>query len=49
MNAYYQIESHAMILERWFTPAEARRSAIASIKAGSCWLWPEPEQLELFA
>ena len=28
MNKRYQIESHAMILERWFPPAEARRRAI---------------------
>ena len=49
MNVQYQIESHAMILERWFTPAEERRRAIESIKAGRCWLWPESEQLELFS
>ena len=48
MNVPYQIESHAMILERWFPPAEARRRAIESIKAGRCWLWPEPVQMELF-
>ena len=49
MNIQYQIESHAMILELWFTPQEARRRATESIKTGRCWLWPEPEQLELFA
>lgn len=41
-----------MILERWFAPAEARRRAEESVKAGRCWHWPEPKQpvqLELFA
>ena len=52
MNLRHQIESHAMILERWFTPQESRLRAEESVKAGRCWNWPEPtqpEQLELFA
>ena len=47
MNLKYQIESHAMILRRWFSPSVARRRAAADIKAGRCWLWPEPTQLKL--
>lgn len=49
MNIAYQIESHAMILERRFSPEEALRRATESVKAGRCWHWPEPVQLELFA
>ena len=45
----YQIESHAKILERWFSSAKARREAKRRILAGQCWYWQGPEQMELFA
>lgn len=49
MNIAYQIEMHAEILERWFSPEKARREARRRIIAGQCWYWHEPEQMELFA
>lgn len=49
MNIAYQIEMHAEILERWFSPAKSRREAKRRILSGQCWYWPESEQMELFA
>lgn len=48
MNIEYQIEQHAMILERWFSPEKARSEARRRIMAGQSWKWPEPVHLELF-
>lgn len=48
MNIEYQIEQHAMLLERWFSPEKARCEARRRVLAGQCWKWPEPVQLELF-
>lgn len=45
----YQIAQHAKALQRWFSPAEAKREATRLYDAGDAWFWPEPEQLDLFS
>jgi len=47
MNIEFQIEQHAAILERWFSPEKARREARRRVLSGQCWKWSEPVQMEL--
>jgi hypothetical protein len=49
----YQIRMHAQALQRWLSPAEAKARATQSVKARTCWWWPEPiasqgQQQDLF-